>query len=152
RQKAIPDAVTKVLAVLTDEQKRRWADLFGEPFVMKIYSPVPTGEAPPAKVQDAFPPPDLPERLGRLPGELVKAKRVGFEILNAFYLAALTRRPLDQEKERMLKHLKDAANREEACRDVLWALVNSQEFLKLHGLDKRDLMDVSTEFGEKFKK
>ena len=35
-----------------------------------------------------------------------------------------------------MAHLQCAKDREDALRDVAWALVNTKEFLKLHGLDK----------------
>ena len=63
------------------------------------------------------------------------------EILDALYLSTLARLPAEPEQQRLLKHLKDAKNHDEVVRDILWALVNTREFGKLHGLDK----DVNAE-------
>ena len=41
----------------------------------------------------------------------------------------------DAEKNSVPKYLKGVRNREQGVHDVLWALVNSREFLQLHGLD-----------------
>jgi RNA polymerase sigma factor (sigma-70 family) len=91
--------------------------------------------------------PMLSDRLGRLPSELLKVNQTDGEIVDLLFVATLARRPGAAEKERIVKHLKDAKNREEACRDALWALVNSKEFRLLHGLD----MDLAKarEFQEK---
>ena len=35
-----------------------------------------------------------------------------------------------------MKFLAESKDREEAARDVAWALVNTKEFVKLQGLDK----------------
>jgi hypothetical protein len=79
------------------------------------------------------------ERIGKLPAELVKAKKADSDVIEALFLAALTRLPTDEEKEHGAKHLARAAGSEPArvtaARDLAWAVVNSKEFLKLHGLD-----------------
>jgi hypothetical protein len=85
------------------------------------------------------PPPGLTERLdrlGRLPTELVKARKTDAETVEALYLATIARLPTEKEKDTVAKHLANAKDRAEAARDIAWALVNSKEFAKLHGLDK----------------
>jgi hypothetical protein len=51
------------------------------------------------------------------------------EILDEFYLAALCRRPTDSEARKILLLLSAAKDRRSAWEDVLWAIVNSKEFL-----------------------
>jgi RNA polymerase sigma factor (sigma-70 family) len=101
---------------------------------------------------EAREPPNLAERLGRLPDELLKAKKTDAEIIDACYLATLARFPEKKEREHLSKFLKDAANRAEGCRDVLWALVNSSEFLKLHGIPENPAAGEARAFFEKLEK
>lgn len=89
--------------------------------------------AAPAPAQDVEP---LVKRLGKLPAELVQAKRTDAEIIEALYFATLLRLPKENEKELALKHFKNAKTREAAGRDIAWALINTKEFLKLHNMDK----------------
>jgi len=48
------------------------------------------------------------------------------------YLATLARRPTDGERAKVAAFVKEAPDRVEACRDLLWALFNTQEFLFQH--------------------
>ena len=82
------------------------------------------------------------ERLGKLPFELTKAKKTDAEIADAIFLAALVRLPTDGERRKCVdhiatKHEKDKEKgRVEAIQDLTWALINTKEFMKLHGIDK----------------
>lgn len=78
----------------------------------------------------------LLDRLGKLPAELVKSTKKDDEMVDALYRASLKRAPTDMEKTRVTQQLKAAPDRAEACRDILWALVNSTEFSKQHNLDR----------------
>jgi hypothetical protein len=79
------------------------------------------------------------ERIGKLPAELVKAKKSNGDIVEALFLAAYSRLPTEKELETGVKHLAAAANtdkaRAAAARDLAWAVVNTKEFLKLSGFD-----------------
>jgi hypothetical protein len=61
--------------------------------------------------------------------QLLKRGQTDAEILDEFYLAALCRRPSDLEKHRILATLATAPDRRGAWEDVLWAILNSKEFL-----------------------
>jgi hypothetical protein len=52
--------------------------------------------------------------------------------IDTLFLATLSRPPTATERDRYLAHLKSTANEKEALSDVLWALLNSQEFLVNH--------------------
>ncbi|MGC8001324.1 hypothetical protein, partial [Salmonella enterica] len=54
------------------------------------------------------------------------------EILETLYLGALSRRPTVTETRVLLELVKKAPKREDGFQDVLWALLNSKEFLFNH--------------------
>jgi hypothetical protein len=85
------------------------------------------------------------ERLAALPAELSKNKNTIQEMAQAMFGAALKRAPNNTEMEVALKHIATAKNREEGCRDLLWVIVNSKEFMKLHNITK---LEEINEIGE----
>jgi RNA polymerase sigma factor (sigma-70 family) len=90
---------------------------------------------PPARAADKFQGLlDKAERLARLPAELLKAKRADGEIVDSLYTATLARLPTETEKSVAAKHLRSAKARDRVCRDLVWALVNTKEFMRLHSL------------------
>jgi len=52
--------------------------------------------------------------------------------IEELFLAALTRLPTDTEKEQALKFVKSEPNRTFALQDVMWALINTREFILNH--------------------
>jgi hypothetical protein len=63
---------------------------------------------------------------------LVKENKSPDEIVDQLYLAALCRHPTDDERAAGQQHLKDHANPREYYEDLLWALINSKQFLFVH--------------------
>jgi len=63
---------------------------------------------------------------------LAKSKLSNEDLVDELFLTALARRPKADEKDDAVKHLKEARNRQEAITDVLWALVNTREFILNH--------------------
>jgi hypothetical protein len=61
--------------------------------------------------------------------ELLAAGKGDEEIVAALYERVLARRPTDEERGTCLKFVRKVGDRKEALEDVLWALVNSTEFL-----------------------
>ncbi|MCS7270089.1 MAG: DUF1553 domain-containing protein, partial [Gemmataceae bacterium] len=60
---------------------------------------------------------------------LLNAGRSDAEILTELYLAALCRYPSDSEQQAILPSVSRSPNRRQAWEDVLWAILNSKEFL-----------------------
>jgi hypothetical protein len=68
------------------------------------------------------------ERLERLLEELLASKRTDQEIVDALFLAALGRLPIEGENTKVAKHLAARKGRAGALREVLDTLVHSAEF------------------------
>ena len=56
----------------------------------------------------------------------------GRAAVEELYVAALSRRPTDVERSRAEAFVADAADKQKALEDVLWALLNSREFMFNH--------------------
>ncbi|MBY0461338.1 MAG: DUF1553 domain-containing protein, partial [Gemmataceae bacterium] len=63
---------------------------------------------------------------------LAKSKLTNEELVEEAFLATLSRRPTAKEKADGLDHLKTAKTRTEGVTDLLWALVNTREFILNH--------------------
>jgi hypothetical protein len=70
----------------------------------------------------------LGERQNRI-GRLLAAPRSDHARLSEFYAAALCREPTALETAGMVEYLRRAPNRRSAWEDIVWALLNSKEFL-----------------------
>jgi hypothetical protein len=53
-------------------------------------------------------------------------------LLDELYLAAISRQPNDKERARLATHLQAAPDRRQAIEDVVWAVLNTNEFLFQH--------------------
>jgi hypothetical protein len=62
-------------------------------------------------------------------GKMLSAGKTDGEMLEEFYLAALCRPPTAAESKKLLAYVGRASDRRAAWEDVLWALLNSKEFL-----------------------
>jgi hypothetical protein len=65
-------------------------------------------------------------------GTLLTAKKSEAEILDEIYHAALARPAFDDEKKVALGHIAKGADKRKAWEDVLWAVINTREFLFRH--------------------
>lgn len=63
---------------------------------------------------------------------LARAKMADEELVDELFLATLTRLPKADERDQAMKHLSSAESRAKAVTDVLWALVNTREFILNH--------------------
>lgn len=73
----------------------------------------------------------LTDKEGRL-SKLVDSKAADESAFNEFYLVALSRLPTAREVEHCRTILASAADRRAGLEDILWALLNSREFLFNH--------------------
>lgn len=64
--------------------------------------------------------------------KLAKSKATDEEVVEEAFLATLSRLPRAKEKADALDHLKTAKNRTEGVTDLVWALVNTREFILNH--------------------
>jgi hypothetical protein len=61
--------------------------------------------------------------------DLLAKDKTDEQIVAALYEKVLARKPTAEEQEKCQRYVKKVGNRKEAMEDVLWALVNSTEFL-----------------------
>ena len=54
------------------------------------------------------------------------------DILNTYYLHAVSRLPSEATAQKLLAHVSSAPSRRQAWEDVLWVILNSQEFIYQH--------------------
>ncbi|MCI0703872.1 MAG: DUF1553 domain-containing protein, partial [Planctomycetia bacterium] len=71
------------------------------------------------------------DRDGRV-AKLASSKLTDEELVEELFLSTLSRFPKATEKEDALQHLKEEKNRSTAITDLLWALVNTREFILNH--------------------
>jgi hypothetical protein len=62
-------------------------------------------------------------------GQMLKAGKSNAEMIDELFLASLSRAPNDRERSALVARIESAADRRIALEDVLWALLNSKEFL-----------------------
>ena len=78
---------------------------------------------------------DLNSRIGSSSGRIAKAieaKKSDEEIVRELYLATLSRQPRPEELELARQHISGTEVRKAAFEDLMWALINSQEFIFNH--------------------
>src|SRR5262249_35529688 len=68
------------------------------------------------------------------PAQLVRQKLTDDQLVTELYLWALARNPSAKERQLSLDFMKEAgaAARAEAVQDLMWALLNSKDFLMVH--------------------
>jgi Protein of unknown function (DUF1549)/Protein of unknown function (DUF1553) len=71
------------------------------------------------------------DKNGRV-AKLARTKLTDTELVDELFLTALARLPKPDEKEDAVKHIAAAKTRQEGITDVLWALVNTREFILNH--------------------
>jgi hypothetical protein len=64
--------------------------------------------------------------------KLAKDKKPAAEVIEELYLTAYSRRPTAAEVARIITYINTADNKPKAIEDVLWALLNSREFMFNH--------------------
>jgi hypothetical protein len=64
--------------------------------------------------------------------KLAQSKMTNEELVEEAFLATLSRMPKELEKADAVEHLKSAKTRAEGVTDLVWALVNTREFILNH--------------------
>jgi hypothetical protein len=72
---------------------------------------------------------DLLSQPGNRIDDSLTAGKKDASTLDALYWHALSRRPTAEERDRLLEHVAKAKDKRLSWQDVVWALVNSKEFL-----------------------
>lgn len=70
--------------------------------------------------------------IARAANETVGKKKTPEAVVETFFLATLSRRPTEKESKTMTDYIAKATDKRTAYHDVLWALVNSTEFVSNH--------------------
>jgi hypothetical protein len=65
---------------------------------------------------------------GRI-AKALAAKKTEDEIIEELYLATFSRKPTDADRKRVKAHIAEAPSKREGLEDLLWALLNSAEFV-----------------------
>ncbi|QDU31919.1 Bacterial Ig-like domain (group 2) [Anatilimnocola aggregata] len=73
----------------------------------------------------------ISDKQGRI-AKLIKAKKSPAEIVEEIYLATLNRLPSAAERTQAEEFLTEHDNAEEVYQDLLWAIINSKQFLFIH--------------------
>lgn len=71
-------------------------------------------------------------RIAKAANEVANRLKAPERIVEVFFLATLSRRPTEREAQVMTAHIAKAADKRTAYHDVLWALINSTEFVSNH--------------------
>jgi hypothetical protein len=64
--------------------------------------------------------------------KLLKAKTAAPAIIEELYLTAFSRHPTAPELNRTREYIETASDKQKAVEDVLWAVLNSKEFMFNH--------------------
>ena len=85
----------------------------------------------------------MADRLAALPTALLKEPRTDDQLADALVLATFKKFPTVEQRDNIKEHLKKrAANRKQACEDIIWAYVNTREFMQIHGFTMADVNEL----------
>ncbi len=87
----------------------------------------------------------------QLAGNVARGQKSDAEILDALFLATLIRAPKDHEMENVKKLFERTPKRRAAVDELLWALVNTKEFIELHRMTDMTAEQL-LQFGERVAK
>ncbi len=127
------NAPTRATMLPDESYSSYFLDVFGRPQRISACECERGGEANLAQALHLLNSDEIQTMLSRAGGKadlLAKEKRPDTEILDGLFLGALGRLPSPEQKTAALEHLKrHSANRKLAFENILWALVNTREFI-----------------------
>jgi len=130
--KGVP-AGTRAVQLPDNQVDSYFLSVFGRPDSASACECERSGDASLAQALHLF---NSTELLTKVAGPRAKAlaadKRPHEERLKDLYLVALSRAPSKEEMTHLLAHLEKKANTQGAYEDILWALLNTKEFLFNH--------------------
>jgi len=65
-------------------------------------------------------------------GQMLAQKKSDVEMLNELYLCALSRLPSTSTAKSLSEYVAKSADKRRAWEDILWTILNSQEFIYQH--------------------
>jgi hypothetical protein len=71
-------------------------------------------------------------KIAKAANEVVIRKKTPEAVVETLFLATLSRPPSQREAKAMVDHIAKATDKRSAHHDVLWALINSTEFMSNH--------------------
>lgn len=128
---ALPDA-TKAIQLPDESVSSYFLDVFGRPTRESPCECERPRDANLAQTLHLLNSNDMQKKIGdekARVAKLIKAKKNPEEILEELYLAALGRQPRADETEKILTYVKAQENARQGWEDVVWALLNTKEFL-----------------------
>src|SRR5262245_60882585 len=99
--------------------------------VLALLSTLGLGLSLPAQMEERG---QLVQRMATLPAGLVQTTKTDKGLLDGLFLATLKRLPTDANRETLGRHLKKAPERLRACEDIVWAVINTKEFMVVHNI------------------
>ena len=126
---------TRAVQLWNNRLPSGFLDVFGRPERKSVCECERTMETSLAQVLHLMNAPSVNDRIQSPTGRaarLASSKRSEDEIIVELYLAALNRLPADQERNVALAAFRTSSDRRRATEDILWALLNTAEFVLNH--------------------
>ena len=122
----------EALALATPSDAADIIEQLDEEDAAQLLSELPPSDA--AEILEEISPELAAELIEKYPlADLAAAKELPVEgAIHAAYLRALSRPPTEEEVARARQHIDEATSPAEGLRDLVWALVNTKEFILNH--------------------
>ncbi len=126
---------TRVIQLPDESIRSDFLDVFGRPMRETACECERPREANLAQALQLLNSNDMQSKVGSAQGRLagwLKDGKCDAEVIEEIYLAAFARPPLESEQKAVLEYVANQADRRTAFEDLLWAVLNTKEFLFNH--------------------